>query len=218
MCVDNGFETACEVPITISVLERGTGTPLPDVLVELLGSDPLVSGTSDDNGELALTLPVGAPLLLRAHATATYWGATTQHSVLPSDTALGPLFLVDDATATAFVSADGLEPLDSARGAIVALFSGASGAGGERVGIDEACASGSCGPLAFDAQNQPVLSATLIGGGAPNMAFINLTSSAVQVDAEGAPGVNACEVEGGRAQWPLHEKSITFVPIACSEP
>jgi hypothetical protein len=189
---------------------------MANVLVELLGSEPPVSATSDENGELLLSLPVGAPFLLRAHALMTHWGSITQHSVSPSDSTLSPIFLVDDATAGAFVGAQGLDPLDATRGAIVALFDGASGAGGERIGIDEACASASCGPIAFSPTNQPVLSASLLAGGAPNMAFINLTSSDVQIDAQGASGVNVCSVQGGRAQWPLYDKSITFVPIACS--
>jgi hypothetical protein len=214
--VDRGNVPGCGVETTISLeieSEIGDDEPAVGVLVEVLGSDPLESGISDENGQVVLTLPVAEPALLYVHPTANAWGRVETVEVDPLDPALG-FGVMEDALFATSVDAAGVAAPDTARGVLNVAFMNVPGSGGETAAIAPSCATATCGPVVLEDWVSPVLSDELVPN-SDQFFYLSLVAGDYALAPDGVDGVDTCTLEGSNP-WPVFAHTITRVRVACS--
>ena len=223
MCVGDGscgepsVDVGCEMTLSGLVVDLFTRSGLDAMTVQLVGSDPLRSVNTAGDGSFTITAPVGQEFMLRVLPSTGRWGSLSVHYALPTDTFLGAIGVPDDTTAAAALVVPGVDPLDTADAAILAIFTGQPYAGGESVTLDDiACSPTSCGPIT-EGPSGMVASNTLMGG--DFVAFTGLTpGDSTGVTFAGSPGMTTC---GSRYAWdplPLEAHTLTLVPADCTAP
>jgi len=213
-CVRGPAEEDCQTDVTILVIDELGATALSGVDVALL-DPPFSSGTTNANGEVILTLPIGRPIGLLLSPTATHWGLRTVGVVAPGLSTI-PLELTDEATVISRHDVEGVAAVDDSAGILEQQFF-SSAMGGESAAITPSCAQSSCGPVSPNASGTMILSNTTQSGASPpRLVFINLPAGSIDVVPSGAPGMTTCTLFDNQENLQGYARTGTRVVATCA--
>ncbi len=189
--------------------EGDDDTPVAGARVQLVGTE--FEATTGDDGRFEIDAPVGRQTILAEHAD--YWGGAIVIDIPAAGIELtDDLTVIPESLIAQVYGALGVE-VDPTRGILFVDFDTDHDGGGETASIDAA----HDGAFTFD-DDAPVASDTVAADGDSFIAFTNVQVGSTVVDAFGAPGATACDIQPAHVErWPVFPRTLTQVVARCAD-